>query len=76
MQQGMMTGVQDMTDRKPERKPAVPYSDEIGEQICERLSEGESLNAICNSTAMPSERAVRFWAADPDHPFSPKYARA
>jgi len=35
---------------------------EITETICSRMSEGESLRAICRGPGMPSEGAVRGWA--------------
>jgi hypothetical protein len=34
--------------------------------ICERISLGESLRAICKDTGMPSEAAVRYWVSQ-DH---------
>jgi hypothetical protein len=57
------------------RRPPVPYSEEIGDIICDRLRDGETLNSICKSEGMPSESAVRLWASD-DTPFAAKYARA
>jgi hypothetical protein len=59
-----------------QRKQVVTYTDEIGDLICQRLREGESLLSVCSSDDMPSESAVRQWAADPTHHFSAKYARA
>src|SRR5215471_3078759 len=38
------------------------YTREITETICSRMSEGESLRAICRGPGMPSEGAVRGWA--------------
>lgn len=52
------------------------YTDEIGTEICARLADGESLNAICKSEELPHESTVRSWALDPDHPISTKYVRA
>jgi hypothetical protein len=61
----------------PKKKgPPSLYNEALAEAICDRLADGESLNAICKSEGMPSERTVRTWARTPDHPFSPKYARA
>ena len=61
----------------PKKKgPPSLYNEALGDSICDRLADGESLNAICKSEGMPSERTVRTWARTPDHPFSPKYARA
>ena len=62
-----------------ERKLGRPtaYSPELGEAICELLAEGKSLTSICKRDDIPvSDRTVRTWAADPEHPFSPHYARA
>ena len=60
---------------KPKGRP-TKYTKELGDYICERLANGESLNAICKGKDMPDERAVRMWALNPDHPFSPSYVRA
>ena len=61
----------------PKKKgPPSLYNGALAEAICDRLADGESLNAICKSEGMPSERTVRTWARTPEHPFSPKYARA
>lgn len=52
------------------------YAQEIGEIICDRLMDGETLRQICCDESMPDERTVRRWAANPEHPFSPHYIRA
>lgn len=52
------------------------YAQEIGEIICDRLMDGETLRQICRDEDMPDERTVRRWAANPEHPFSPHYTRA
>lgn len=52
------------------------YSEELGAKICDRLADGETLTAICKSGNIPSERTVRSWASDPDHPFSRAYDKA
>ena len=59
-----------------ERAKPVRYSQTVADAICERLADGESLRSICDGAGMPTERAVRFWATDPNHPFAPHYARA
>ena len=56
-------------------RPSV-YSHAMAEEICNRLAVGESLKSVCQDDGMPDERTVRRWALDPDHPFSPRYARA
>lgn len=52
------------------------YTEEIADEICERLAQGESLNAICKDDHMPSEAAVRGWAVHNVNEFSAKYAHA
>ena len=37
------------------------YSDELAEDICERLASGESLVQICRDDSMPSRRTVLYW---------------
>lgn len=49
------------------------YTDELAEEICARLADGETLRSICRDDHMPDERRVRSWALDLDHPFSPQY---
>ena len=62
---------------EPKKKgPPSLYDEALADTICDRLADGESLNSICKCEGMPSERTVRTWARTPDHPFSPKYARA
>jgi hypothetical protein len=39
----------------------VTWSDEIGETICWRLAQGESLMSICRDEAMPHHSTVREW---------------
>jgi hypothetical protein len=52
--------------RGPGQRQLVRYSPELMAVICERISLGESLRAICASTGMPSEAAVRYWVSQ-DH---------
>ena len=53
----------------------IPYSDAVGEAICVRLIEGESLREICEDPDLPSQRTVYRWlAAEPT--FWQLYARA
>ncbi len=53
----------------------VKYSDEIAEEICNRIADGESLRGICNDPHMPSRPTVAKWMDDnPD--FFAKCARA
>lgn len=53
------------------------YSDDIADQICERLADGQSLRSICCDEAMPSQAAVFRWLADPRYAiFREQYTRA
>lgn len=52
------------------------YSQEIADAICKRLSEGESLRAICRDDGMPTEATVRNWALIDYQGFFAQYARA
>jgi len=52
------------------------YTEEIANEICERLAAGQSLNEICRDDHMPAESTVRNWAVDDKHSFFAKYARA
>lgn len=37
------------------------YTEEIAIEICERISDGESLRAICRDKDMPARRTVFYW---------------
>jgi terminase small subunit-like protein len=63
-----------MSTRK--RGRPTKYSPAIGARIAARLANGETLRAICRDDGMPSDRMVRAWALDAEHPFSPQYTRA
>ena len=52
------------------------YTQELADEVCERMAGGESLNAICKDAHMPHERTVRRWMLDNVEGFSPKYTRA
>jgi hypothetical protein len=52
------------------------YTPEIAETIIERLTDGESLRAICDDDGMPSIGSVIRWARDDLEGFSARYARA
>lgn len=55
-------------------RPSI-YSDQTAEIILERLSQGESLIAICSDPDMPSIRTVMRWADDVED-FGNKHRRA
>lgn len=52
-----------MARAKPKGRPSS-YSEKTGGEICARLSEGESLRAICLSEGMPHVVTVLRWLAD------------
>ena len=52
------------------------YTQELADEICLRLSNGESLNAICKTTGMPGEATVRDWQLNDLNGFAAKYAHA
>lgn len=51
------------------------YTDEIAQEIVERLSKGEPMAAICRDEHMPAVRTVSDWIAG-DEQFSASIARA
>lgn len=51
------------------------YSDGLADNICERLSNGESLRAICSEDDMPDKSTVFRWLAANER-FRDQYARA
>ena len=63
---------------KTKRKHGRPtkYTPALGDEICIRLVNGESLRDICRDDHMPDESSVRYWAIDQYHPFSPQYTLA
>jgi hypothetical protein len=74
------------TKAKKTRKPAAPaeakapgrpstFTQEIADEICERLSQGEPLRQICRDERMPSWQTVYRWKAD-DEGFSRRIAGA
>ena len=52
------------------------YTKEIGDEICQRIAEGESLRSICKSNRMPSCATVLNWTQDKEHAFAEQFARA
>lgn len=56
--------------------PPDPYTPEIAAEICKRLAEGESLNAICKDPNMPSRPTVYEWVLADRDGFADKYAHA
>lgn len=57
-------------------KAEVSRTPEIEQLILQRLSEGESLRAICRGEEMPTEGAVRKWVRVDPGGFGTQYTRA
>lgn len=56
-------------------RPSI-YTEEIADEICRRLAEGESLRSVCRDDGMPAESTVRAWVLDDKEGFSAQYVRA
>ena len=50
-------------------------TDEIQDEICQRIAEGQSLAEICRSEGMPTYRQVFYWLTK-NEDFANNYARA
>lgn len=65
-----------MTDTKrPRGRPSV-YTDEIAEEICYRLADGEPLLSICRDEHLPHRATVLRWVVKAGHPFADRYFEA
>lgn len=51
------------------------YSDNLVNEICARIADGESLRSICREEGMPSNDRVRCWLKEKPE-FQAQYARA
>ena len=62
---------------KPKNKGGRPslYTQELADEICSRLADGESLRKICRDDAMPEGRTVWKWLRKHEE-FVQQYARA
>jgi hypothetical protein len=77
-----MTERRDLTDgsagqasKKRAGRPSR-YTQEIADEICRRLADGEGLKEICRTPGMPSEAAVRSWALNDYQDFAAPYEQA
>jgi hypothetical protein len=52
------------------------YTRAIADEICHRMSLGETLSQVCRSENMPPKGTVLEWVKDDRHGFSDRYARA
>lgn len=55
-------------------RPTI-YSEELIERICEQISNGKSLRAVCRAKDMPSMSTVMVWLGENDK-FSEQYRKA
>lgn len=56
-------------------RPSI-YAPELAEKILYRMSQGESLRAICRDEGMPNECTVRTWALNDREGFFSHYEKA
>jgi hypothetical protein len=49
------------------------FAQDLADEICGRLSEGESLRSICKAEQMPHESTVRSWALANTEGFTERY---
>jgi hypothetical protein len=56
--------------------PETVYTAAIAAEICRRMSDGESLRAICRDPKMPPEATVRQWVRDDRDDFAARYREA
>ena len=52
------------------------YTPELAADICKRISEGETLRAICREPGYPAESTVRGWSRSDLNGFAAQYAQA
>lgn len=66
-----------MADRDETPKAGRPssFTQEIADEICERIADGESLRSICGGGAMPNKSTVFRWLGA-NEIFRDQYARA
>jgi hypothetical protein len=62
-------------DSAPKRGRPCEYTEEIGQEICDRLAQAESLVSICKSEHMPDRSTVYDWI-DANKSFADRYAKA
>ena len=64
-----------MSDTKRKIGRPSKYSDEMAENICEKIANGRSLRSICAEDGMPTTSTVCKWLIE-NKEFSEQYARA
>jgi hypothetical protein len=62
--------------RRPVGRPSL-FTTELGDEICNRIADGESLRAICEDAEMPHKATVFRWLSTEQHKdFRNQYIRA
>lgn len=67
------------TNQRKETGRPTKYSKALGERICSRIADGESLRSICNSDGMPHKATVFRWLISDNPvyiPFRDQYEKA
>jgi len=62
--------------RNKQTMTVTNYTRELADTICSRMTEGESLRAICRTPGFPSEGTVRGWAVRDHDGFGERYRAA
>lgn len=81
---GLRDGKKAKKAKAKKTKPTKPtsiaksqkFTQQLADEICSRLADGESLMSICRTPGMPKDSTVYRWSLDSEHPFSQDYARA
>lgn len=60
---------------KKQGRPTT-YTEELGNRICLRISNGESLRKICKDEDMPSASTVHLWVLENRQKFSEQYTKS
>ncbi len=68
------TGILNPPSVLPRGRPSK-YTPALADEICDRLSNGETLTSICKDAHMPERRTVLRWKVDVDG-FASRYTRA
>ncbi|WP_375764222.1 terminase small subunit protein [Bradyrhizobium sp. Pha-3] len=66
----------EMPKQKAKTGRPTAYTPEIATVILQRLTEGQTLRAVCRDESLPSESTVRTWAMDNREGFGDRYKTA
>src|ERR1700730_13089988 len=59
-----MTHASDQKDQQPAAERPTEFTNEIGEIICDRIIDDETLHSICSDAQMPEMATVALWLAN------------